>query len=42
MIVMAIQSNIQPETIETMCKVAGITDERIVELKEQAMYKNPF
>ena len=36
MIITAIQSNVQPEAIETMKNVAGITDVRLAELKKQA------
>ena len=36
MIIMAIQSNVQPEAIKTMRKGAGITDARLAELREQA------
>ena len=36
MILAAIQSNVQPEAIETMRKKAGITDTRLAELKKQA------
>ena len=36
MLIMAIQSNVTPEAIETMQKGAGISDARLAELKKQA------
>ena len=36
MIIAAIQSNAQPQVIETMKATAGITDTRLEELKKQA------
>jgi len=39
MIIAAIQNNFQPEAIETMKVTAGITDNRLEELRKQAQQK---
>jgi len=36
MIVAAIQNNVQTEAIESMRKIAGVTDDRLIELKQRA------